>query len=198
MVTVAVLVITSLLVAPSIQQFVARSEMQSLQNGFSQALARARAQAASLNTCVSLCPLAAGSTTACNTADANKGQWHQGWMAFENRSCTAPSNAFMADMTDDDAVKAGYRVLYVRQPGNGRFTLASSKPDSADAVLTYNARGLLQATPDTFELRDTQDDQLSLAVNLVLNAQGRVMVSKYDPVADAATTAAGKEDDEEE
>ncbi len=192
----AVLVITSLMVAPSIQQFIAKSEMQSLQNGFSQALGRARAQAASLNTCVSLCQLAANSTTACNAAAANRGQWHQGWMAFENRTCTTPTAAQMADMTTQGVIDAGYRVLYVRQPGNGRFTLQSSNPASASLVLTYNPRGLLQASPDTFALRDTRDEALATAVNLVLNAQGRIKVSKFDQVADANSTTAGNEDEE--
>jgi type IV fimbrial biogenesis protein FimT len=197
MVTVAVLVITSLMVAPSIQRFIAKSEMSALQNDFSQALGRARLQAASLNTCVSLCQLVDGSTTACNTDDASKGQWHRGWMAFENKNCTTPSAALMADMGAADAVTAGYRILYVRQPGNGRFTLESRKPADAGTVLTYNARGLLQATSDTFELRDTRDEALSMAMDLTLNAQGRLMVSKYDPVADAANTAAGNSNDEE-
>jgi type IV fimbrial biogenesis protein FimT len=197
MITVAVLVITSLMVAPSIQRFIAKSEMSALQNDFSQALGRARLQAASLNTCVSLCQLVDGSTTACNADDAAKGRWHRGWVVFENTQCTTPSAALMANMAAAAAVTAGYRILSVRQPGNGRFTLESRNPDDADMVLTYNARGLLQATSDTFELRDTKDESLSMAMDLTLNAQGRLMVSKYDPVADAANTAAGNSKEEE-
>jgi type IV fimbrial biogenesis protein FimT len=195
MVTLAVLVITSLMVAPAVQRFIAKSEMYALQNDFTHVLSRARSQAAARNTCVTLCQLADGSTNACNTADATKGQWQRGWILFENPACTTPAAAVLADMTGAKAVEANISVITVRQPGSGRFTLASKNPAAANSLLTYNAMGILRAAPDTFLLRDTADESLSLATDLTLNSQGRVHVSKYDPVAGAPGTAAGQRSD---
>jgi type IV fimbrial biogenesis protein FimT len=192
MVTVAVMVILGMMAAPALQQFLARSQMSALQNDFNGVLTRARGQAIALNTCVSVCQLADGSSSACNANAAQNGQWHRGWILFESPGCTVDSiSAVSSNLGSTAALVAGIRILAVRQPGAARFTLNSRSPNSAATVLTYNAQGLLRNGADTLELRDAQDTQMRIGWNLAINAQGRVMVSKVDPVADASAAAAG-------
>lgn len=183
MVTLAVLVILSVMAAPSIRQFVAKSEMNALQTDFTTALNRARSEAVSLNTCVSVCQMSATSGQACNSNTAVAGQWHQGWIIFENPTCAALSTADAADLT----AATGIRILAARQARSGRFTL--NEKSGATDYLTYNSHGQLLATPTTFELRD---GTLSAnAMDISLSMQGRLNWAKVDPVADAAATAAG-------
>jgi len=192
MVTVAVMVILGMMAAPALQQFLSRSQMSALQNDFNGVLTRARGQAIALNTCVSVCQLADGSSSACNANAAQNGQWHRGWILFESPGCTVDSiSAVSSNLGSTAALVAGIRILAVRQPGAARFTLNSRSPNSAATVLTYNAQGLLRNGADTLELRDAQDTQMRIGWNLAINAQGRVMVSKVDPVADASAAAAG-------
>jgi Tfp pilus assembly protein FimT len=183
MVTVAVLVILSVMAAPSIRQFMAKSEMNALQTDFTAALNRARAEAVSLNTCVSVCQMSATSAQACNANAALDGQWHQGWIIFENPTCAALSATDAANLT----AATGIRILAARQARPGRFTL--NEKAGATTYLTYNSHGQLRNTPTTFELRD---GTLSAnAMDICLSMQGRLNWAKVDPVADAAATAAG-------
>lgn len=189
MVTLAVVAILAVIAAPALQSFAARSAMNSLEGDFTKALARARLDALSRNTCVTVCQMAVpatpGAARTCEPTVANRGNWHQGWIVFENAACTGTFTAGMP---------AAASIISVREPGNARYTLID-RSSTPDLLLTYNARGLLRAGNTTFDLADQQNQGTAgpNARTLVLNAQGRLASGPYTPPSSTtvATDATG-------
>jgi type IV fimbrial biogenesis protein FimT len=185
MVTVAVMVILGMMAAPALQNYLARAGVQSLQNDFITTMNRARGEAMSRNTCVSVCQLSVGANgaMACENVAAAAGQWHKGWILFANPSCTQLSATTNLPAADDT-------VLQIRQPGSARFELKDddSPPELA---FSYNAMGVLLANAASLSLTDQRDPASPYARSLVVNMQGRVMAS-------AAITPTASGDDEED
>jgi type IV fimbrial biogenesis protein FimT len=183
MVTVAVLVIVGLIAAPNLQAYLARSSMSSLRKDFVAAVSRSRSEAVARNTCVSLCQLRTGTTNVCETSEAVDGQWHNGWIMFENAACASPS---ASGFTPTAA-----QIIQVRQASNPRFTLKDRSGSSDRNYLTFNASGVLRNQNTTFLLKDAKggDDGGPYMRLLTLSMQGQLMVQTqalYD-----ANTAAG-------
>ncbi len=184
MVTVALMVILGMMAVPALQGFLTRTSMRSLQNDFVGAMQRARGEAMARNTCVSMCQLVDGSTTNCETDEAKDGQWHKGWILFENPACQSP--------TATPFSPPAASIIQVRVPGNARFTLEDKSASSDRNYFTYNSRGMLMNQNATMALRDTQDALGALSPNaryLIVSTQGRVRVDVVDPSSTA--TAAG-------
>lgn len=169
MVTLAVLAILSAVAFPALQDFVERSAMRQLQSEFSASFQRARVDALSRNTCVSVCPLPAGGGAACETTAANFRNWHQGWLVFVNEACTAPANG----------VVPAADIIQVRQPGAARYTLID-QGGNPPALHTFNARGVLRATGRTLALADSQRDDSPHTRCMTINLQGRLLASRPD------------------
>lgn len=170
MVTIAVLVILATIAVPGLQAFTTRSGMNAIRDDFSIALQRARLDAISRNTCVSICQLASGSTDTCAASGDNPGNWHQGWIVFANDSCsgTPPTSAI-------DNVS----LISVRQPGDPRFQL-KHKGSSAPRIATFDPRGTLVGQPFTARVIDARDGESSYARDITINIQGRVAVAKSE------------------
>jgi type IV fimbrial biogenesis protein FimT len=199
MVTLAVLAILAFMATPSIQQFVAKSEMNGLQNDFMLSLNRARTEAVARNTCVSICSLASGTTSSCDLGSTSI-NWEQGWVLFENPTCGSPADSGTYDLTGTDASGKKLAVLQVRQPRNTRYTLQASIERD---FLTYNARGQLQSQAASFVLTDSELSSVSPhARKISLSPVGRATVAAYDPVAEvdsgAEATASGDSGVDEE
>ncbi len=172
MVTVAVLVILATIAVPGLQAFVTRSGMNAIRDEFSIALQRARLDAISRNTCVSICQLADGKTDAC-VVKARDG-WHEGWIVYANDSCAAvlPTAAI-----------ASTHVIAVRQASDPRFQLIQP---SASGLVTFDARGTQIGQIFSGFTRDTQYTKAGgnpLARKITVTLQGRVGVAKHEPKA---------------
>jgi len=163
-ITMAVLVILLAIAAPAMQQFIARSAMQGLQTDFASAFNRARLDAISRNSCVSLCPLSSSAASTCESTAANLGNWHQGWIVFANPGCGAVAAGG----------PAAADIIAVREPGAARYTLIDQGA-SPPSLHTFNARGVLRSTGRTILLNDTADAGSPHARCLKLNMQGRLL-----------------------
>jgi len=143
---------------------------------------------------VSVCQLASGTASSCNLSNSEDGLWEQGWIIFENPTCTSPSSSASYDVTSTSAVGLGIRLIQVREPRNARYTLRDAGSEAKN-LLTYNNMGQLRHQNATFALRDTQNLASLNGRNIVLSAEGRVMVQASDYVeqadTDAGATAAG-------
>lgn len=167
MVTVAVLAILVAVGMPSLQAFLQRSAMRELQSDFSTTLQRARLDAISRNSCVSMCPLDSNGAEACEQTAARQGNWHQGWIVFANATCAAPAGG----------VPAAADIIQIRQPGRARYTLID-QGGNVPAMHTFNARGLLRSTGRTLLLADANEAQSPSMRCLSLNMQGRLITRK--------------------
>jgi len=166
MVTVAVLVILATVAVPGLQAFATRSGMNAIRDDFSIALQRARLDAISRNTCVSICQLASGSTDTCATTGL--GKLHAGWIVYRNEACSSDiPTAALADSA----------VISVRQPGDARFTLTSNV---TNAAVTFDPRGALVGAAFTASVVDARDGESALNRDIVVNRQGRVSVRPYE------------------
>lgn len=174
MVTVAVLVILATVAVPGMQMFAARSGMNAIRDDFSIALQRARLDAISRNTCVSICQLANASNDTCATTGL--GQFHAGWIVYRNDACVSsiPTAALASDA-----------VIVVRQPGDPRFTLTSNV---TNAVVTFDPRGAVVGAGFTVSAVDARDEKSSLNRDIVVNRQGRISVGLYE----GATTSSSE------
>lgn len=179
MVTVAVLVILATVAVPGLQAFATRSGMNAIRDDFSIALQRARLDAISRNTCVSICQLASGSTDTCAGAADNPGQWHQGWIVFVNGACVGAPPA--------TAIGAG-DLIAVRQPGDARFQL-SHDGGNPPRIATFDPRGALVGQSFTVNATDAKDGESPLARDITVTFQGRVAVRLPDEEDDDAATA---------
>jgi len=166
MVTIAVLVILASLAVPGLQAFTTRSGMNAIRDDFSIALQRARLDAISRNTCVSICQLAEGKTDACATTGL--GKWHSGWVVYANPDC---SGAVPVAALDNAA------VIAVRQPGDARFELNFVGEDATPpGIVTFDPRGTVLGTPFTVRVTDARDKDSALSREIAINRQGRVAV----------------------
>lgn len=166
MVTVAVVVILAAVATPALQAFVARTGMNTVRDDFAIALQRARLDAISRNTCVSVCQLDAPGSAVCATT--NLGQWHRGWVVFVNDACgEAPSG----DLPAND-------VILVREPGNPRYQVIDE--GASAALVTFNPRGALVVGNATFEVTDAEEPDSTHRRDISLSLQGRVQVSMHD------------------
>lgn len=183
MVTVAVVVILAAVAVPNLRSFLTRSGMNAIKDDFAIALQRARLDAINRNTCVSVCQLSAPGSTTCETASAKRGQWHKGWITFENDSCSgsAPTGAIAATS-----------VVGVREPGNPRFMLTQQTEGTPVSMLTFNARGTLVSGEGTFRVSDADDANSAYVRDIAVNFQGRVMVGAKDFGARADSSTAGQ------
>jgi type IV fimbrial biogenesis protein FimT len=174
MVTIGILAILVSLAAPALQQFIVRSEMQSLSNDFNNAFQKARLEAVSRNTCVSVCAaqqLPAGNFV-CRATLVND-DWNQsGWMVFLNSTCTtAIDNSLPASAND---------VFIHREPSNPRFTLIDPNSSVAHSY-SFSARGFLSnAANGSVNLRDDPDINNRLNRTFCIDRTGRTRIIGYE------------------
>lgn len=177
MVTVAVVAILAAVAVPGMRGFITRSGMNGVRDDFAITLQRARLDAINRNACVTVCQLKANSQDTCEIQ--NSGDWHQGWIVYQNDACTAPVAT---------AVPAT-SLISVRQPGNQRFRLTGN---ASTTGVTFNSRGLLRAGSDTFTVTDANDVNGPHGREIVVSFQGRVSVQPITASrGDATNNVAG-------
>ena len=127
MVVVAILVVMTTLAAPSIRDFLVRNRTAAMANEFTATVLRARNEAVSRNSCVTLCLSNLSATPQCNSGS----NWRTGWLAFVNTTCNAAQNVPAAD---DIFVRAG--------PFDASFTFSSNATNNNKLMFaaTGNAR----------------------------------------------------------
>jgi type IV fimbrial biogenesis protein FimT len=133
MVAVAIVAVLGMLAAPSVRDLMAKNQFSSVSNEFSGSIMRARNEAVSRNSCVTMCMSSnmQNDKPTCSTADNN---WQVGWIVFLNPSCTA---------TDPDGSKPEDLIL-ARKPASADYLLQSQKNEHA---FTFNPQG--RPTPVT-------------------------------------------------
>lgn len=170
LVALAILGILAAMAAPSLVNYVIKSQIQSLGNEFSASVMRARSEAVGKNTCVTLCMSSTvdaigGAGTSTGPRCATSGQdWGVGWIAFLNPSCTSSLN-FPASADD--------MIFYKRRAEPDYFLQAQSNTRK----IFFNARGNPRlGDADEFDLvyRTSNDPFTSkFAFNICLDALGR-------------------------
>jgi type IV fimbrial biogenesis protein FimT len=127
LVTVAIIVILAALAAPSLNEFAVKSRISSVGNEFTSSVLKARNEAISKNTCVTMCMSSTvdDATPACKTSDSD---WQVGWIVFLNPSCNSGS----------DTPTAVEDILLARQSIGGDYFLNSQ---ANTRKLMFNSRG---------------------------------------------------------
>lgn len=127
MVTLALAVILGSLAAPAIRDFIVRSSLTNLGNEFTGSVLKARNEAVSRNTCVTICTssTAGDAAPACTTTGND---WQVGWIAFLNPSCDSGVNA------PADAIN-----MIIARPGTNTGYLVVAQ--NSTRKITFNARG---------------------------------------------------------
>ena len=143
MVTVSIAALLALLAAPSIQDFLARTQINSVGGDFNASLLRARNEAVSRNTCTTVCmsSSANASQPACTTTGSD---WSVGWIVFLNPACD--STATQPNSTDSSGTTYydSRNLLVAHAAGNTRVNLlaiAASASSTPVKALTVFGRG---------------------------------------------------------
>ena len=121
MVVVSILVVLTTLAAPSLRDFLVRNRTAAIANEFVATVLRARNEAVSRNTCVTVCKSNLSATPQCNTGS----NWRTGWLAFVNTTCNA---ALDIPAANDIFVRAG--------PFDASFTLSSNATNTTKLVFS--------------------------------------------------------------
>ncbi|MDR0201633.1 MAG: GspH/FimT family pseudopilin [Delftia acidovorans] len=165
MVTLAIAAILAGLAAPSISEFIVKNRMNGVASEFSGGILRARNEAVSRNTCVTLCmsSTAANAAPACTVAGKN---WQVGWIAFLNTTCDASR----------DAPAASNDLIFAKVASGGEILLDSTD-DTPVRKMMFNASGapsLPSSSNFSLLYKDAQNTYTkSYGVNICIDAQGR-------------------------
>ena len=127
MVTLSIAAILAMLAAPSIRDFIVRSQMTNLGNEFSSSILKARNEAVNRNTCVTVCmsSSAANASPACTTSGDD---WQAGWIVFLNPSCDTGLNK----------PSESINMLLARPAGDVKYSLQTQ---NSQKKITFNSRG---------------------------------------------------------
>lgn len=159
------------LAAPSLIAFMRRSAMQSVNNDFVNAIQRTRAEAVNRNTCATICKSANTDAAAPRCTPGASGvyagdDWHMGWIVYLNPTCDRTVDA--ADPAD-----AG-NIILVRQPGDPRYSLATSNTTKS---LTFGPQGSLPlGSAGSFSLQDSSDATNKMNRSICVDMLGRVRI----------------------
>lgn len=167
LVTVAVLAVLMSLAAPALQQFIIRSEMQSLSNDFNNALQKAKLEAVSRNACVTVCAArqASGGNFTCRNSLIGD-DWNQsGWLVYLNRACdTSITTADPASSND---------IFLHRQPSSDRFSLM----DTGSSSYSFSPRGVLtNAAAGSVNLSEVDNVNNPLNRTICIERTGRTRI----------------------
>lgn len=128
MVTVAIVAILAMAAAPSMRDFVIRNRSSAASNEFIGSVLRARNEAASRNSCMTMCVSSNGSSC----VGAAETAWNKGWIVFSNPACDA-SVVNPVATTDVLLTTSALNTDYtVTGPGGLIFFSATGRPRSSD------------------------------------------------------------------
>jgi len=134
MVTVAIVAVLAMVAAPSMRDFVIRNRSSAASNEFVGSVLRARNEAASRNSCVTMCVSSDGASC----VGAAETAWNKGWIVYSNPACDASVvNPAATDvLLTTSALNTDYTVT---GPGGLIFFSATGRPRSTD-VGAFNVR----------------------------------------------------------
>jgi type IV fimbrial biogenesis protein FimT len=165
MITVAILVILTMVALPSFQEAFLSNRLASFSNTFSATLQVARSEAIKRNARVVVCKSTNG--TACTTS----GDWAGGWMVFaDNGSGSGHSGNGAFDSADE--TRTTYEAAL--------STDYSMVPTTTVNSLTFDGTGLLvsPSSDTTFELRRTSPANPTQYREILVSTTGRVKIRK--------------------
>ncbi len=170
MVTLSILAVLMTLAIPSLQQFLVRSEMQSLSNDFTNAFQKARYEAVTRNMCATICPSRTVGTDGrqCRS-NLVSDDWNQtGWLIYLNPTCdTAITNSDPVDTNN---------IIVIREPASLRFTMVGQTPVQDN--FTFSPKGVLASGNATrVTVRDSQNGNNTLNRNICIDRMGRTRIT---------------------
>lgn len=142
MVTVAIAAILSMIAAPSLSDFVIRNRSSAASNEFMASVLRARTEAVSRNSCVTMCVSTTTSSTSPSCAATTETAWGNGWVVFRNPACDA---SVTSPPASDDLLLVTRTLntdYNLTGPGGLIFFSATGQPRPADVgsfLLRYQA-----------------------------------------------------------
>lgn len=166
LVTVAILAIILAIGVPSLREMQVRSQVGSITSDFANDVARARTEAISRNSCVTIC----ASVDAANCAAAGNTNWQNGWIIFANPTCSTA----ITDPTANNST-----LVAVRQSGSDQFTLSA---DTNIQRFTFESRGLMTELASNFTLRFTSGSDTVNDRSICVSPSGRVTTKKFQGV----------------
>ena len=127
MVTLAIVAILAALAAPSLGIYTVRNTLTNIGNEFSSSVLRARNEAITKNTCVTMC-VSSNVDNTTPTCATSGDDWQVGWIVFLNASCNSATNA-----------PAAADLLLVRRSVGSDYYL--NVDPSGRRKLMFNSRG---------------------------------------------------------
>lgn len=165
MVTLSIAAVLTMLAAPSMSDFLVKNKMNSVAGEFSGAILRARNEAVSRNTCVTMCMSSKASDAApvCTTTGSD---WQVGWIAFLNTSCDASATK---PAVDGD-------LIFARMAGSSDVLL-SAQGDKPLKTIMLNSSGS-PSLPASSQINVVYKDSSNAYTqkygsNICIDAQGR-------------------------
>nr|WP_315488077.1 GspH/FimT family pseudopilin [uncultured Rhodoferax sp.] len=166
LVVVAIVAILTGLAVPSFTTMMMKRSVQGAALSLVSDLRFARSEALRRSITVSVCSLAAGSTSTCSGSPAN---WQGGWMVFVDTGGTKGS------------WDAGEEIIRVQQPPSNIATIQNAvSAASTMNAFTYEANGIAKAANGTLIVKPTRDSSayndrvicISIAGRPSLGAEG--------------------------
>lgn len=129
MVAVSIAAILVVLAAPNLRDLMVKNQFSSIGNEFNGSIMRARNEAVSRNTCVTMC-ISADTDQDIPSCSTTSNNWQVGWIVFLNPTCT-PTPA-----GPDKKVPAD--LILARKPASADYLLQSQKNEK---TITFNSQG---------------------------------------------------------
>jgi type IV fimbrial biogenesis protein FimT len=134
---VAIAAVLASLAVPSFRTMLVKRSVQSTAQDLVNDFRYARSEALRRSAPVTVCMLAANSTTACAVSPTTA-NWANGWMVFVDTGATR------------GVVEAGEQVVRVQQPPANIATIQSLAPGSDKRAITFEANGWGKSVNQTF------------------------------------------------
>jgi type IV fimbrial biogenesis protein FimT len=176
MVTLALLGAVLAIGLPNLREFLTRGQVSTITTEFASDASRARTEAISRNSCVTMCMSSntsnalSGGTPTCATAGQN---WQAGWILFANPSCSGTQNS---------PVTNNSTLISVRQKGDSKFTLEQAS-GSALRRITFDSRGLAAGVSKNLSLIYNEDINSVHDRSICLSYAGRITIKTYGGVS---------------
>lgn len=173
MVTISIVAILAALAVPNISAFLVRNQTSSISSQFASDVNRARIEAISRNSCVTICQSVTTESVdpdnppSCTTSGSD---WNRGWIMFEDSTCMGTEN-------DPDI----QNLISVRQSGPSNFRL-SHATGSALLRVDFDSRGMTRISSARTLTLAYLPESAGTSKNyrtIVVSSAGRVLIKQY-------------------